>query len=58
MAHPQMIVVRRPMKSARSPAMRAPKKVPADRMDVIRDFFQAGREKAFFSASVAPGPGG
>ena len=34
---PEMMVVRRPMKSAMSPAMRAPRKVPRDRMEVVRD---------------------
>jgi homoserine dehydrogenase len=37
--------------------MMAPKKVPAERMDEMRDFSQAGRVKAAFSASVASGPG-
>lgn len=37
MKQPLMMVVRRPMKSAISPAMRAPKKVPQDRMDVVKD---------------------
>jgi len=36
---PAMMVVRRPNQSARSPAMRAPKKVPAERMEVMSDFF-------------------
>lgn len=49
---PAMMVVRRPIQSAKSPAIRAPKKVPAERMDVIKDFFQAGKVKAFFSAVV------
>jgi hypothetical protein len=38
MAHPVMMVDRRPIQSASEPAKRAPKKVPADRMDVMRDF--------------------
>jgi hypothetical protein len=37
---PAMIVERRPHQSARDPAKSAPKKVPAERMDVIRDFSQ------------------
>ena len=44
--HPAMMVVRRPTKSARSPAMRAPKNVPAERMEVMRDFFHEGRVKS------------
>jgi hypothetical protein len=36
---PAIIVVRRPIKSAISPAIIAPKKVPAERIDVIRDLF-------------------
>ncbi len=35
---PRMMVVRRPSRSAMSPATSAPKKVPADRMEVMRDF--------------------
>lgn len=35
--HPVMIVVRRPIQSARAPAKRAPKKVPAERMETISD---------------------
>ena len=42
---PSMMVVRRPVKSAISPAMRAPKKVPAERMETMRDFCQEGRAK-------------
>lgn len=37
MKHPAMIVVRRPVKSAQSPAIKAPKKVPRDRIEVSRD---------------------
>lgn len=44
-AQPMMMVQRRPMKSATSPAIRAPKKVPADRMDTINDFSQEGKAK-------------
>lgn len=43
---PAMTVVRRPNQSARSPAMRAPKKVPAERIETIRDFFHEGMTKA------------
>jgi hypothetical protein len=39
-----------------SPAMMAPKKVPAERIDVMSDFSQAGRAKAAFSSALA-GPG-
>jgi hypothetical protein len=58
---PTMMVIRRPMKSARSPAMIAPKKVPegisdcyqdvtpehlpADRMEVVRDCCHDGTLK-------------
>jgi hypothetical protein len=35
--HPIMIVNRRPIKSAMSSAMIAPKKVPAERTDVVND---------------------
>lgn len=44
-AQPIMMVDRRPMKSARSPAMMAPKNVPADRIEVVRDCSQAGSLK-------------
>ena len=37
------MVVRRPMKPAKSPAIRAPKKVPAERIETISDFCQEGR---------------
>jgi hypothetical protein len=37
-AQPRMIVVRRPNQSAREPAISAPKKVPAERMETIKDF--------------------
>ena len=37
------MVVRRPMKSAKSPATRAPKKVPAERIEAISDFCREGR---------------
>ena len=56
-AHPTMTVVRRPIQSARSPARTAPKKVPADRIDVIKDLSEAGRTKAASSAFEALGPG-
>lgn len=35
---PAMMVYDRPKKSAQSPAMTAPKKVPAERIEVIRDW--------------------
>lgn len=35
--HPAIMVGRRPIMSARSPAMRAPKKVPAERMETIKE---------------------
>jgi hypothetical protein len=57
MMQPIMMVVRRPIKSAISPAAIAPKKVPQERMDVMSDFFQAGSVKAASSAFVALGPG-
>lgn len=44
--HPEMIVHLLPMLSARSPAMRAPKKVPAERTDVMRDFCHVGSVKS------------
>jgi hypothetical protein len=37
--------------------MMAPKKVPAERIDVMSDFSQAGRAKAAFSSALASGPG-
>ena len=54
---PRMIVVRRPKKSARSPAMIAPKKVPADKMETIKDFFHDGSTNAALVAFDASGPG-
>ena len=44
-AQPVMMVIRRPMKSATSPAMMAPKKVPAERMEVVKDWLDAGKWK-------------
>jgi hypothetical protein len=38
MPHPAMIVDRRPIQSAREPAKRAPKNVPAERIETMRDF--------------------
>src|SRR3984957_210728 len=52
-----IIVKRPPVESAASPAMIAPKKVPADNIEVVRDFCQEARENAFFTASLAWGPG-
>jgi hypothetical protein len=40
MVHPAMIVARRPIQSATEPAIRAPKKVPAERIETMRDFSQ------------------
>ena len=37
--------------------MRAPKKVPAERTDVIRDLLEELRVKAAISAALALGPG-
>ena len=34
---PVMMVDRRPIKSAQSPAMMAPRKVPRDRIEVVKD---------------------
>ena len=56
--HPAMMVTRRPMKSARSPAISAPKKVPADKIEVMRDFFQAGNVNASVTSLGEPGGGG
>ena len=49
-AQPVMMVMRRPMKSAQSPAMMAPKKVPQERMEVVNDWSRAGRWKAATAA--------
>jgi len=35
-----MMVERRPIQSAKEPAMSAPKKVPAERIDTMSDFCQ------------------
>lgn len=56
MRHPRMMVVRRPKKSAKSPAMSAPKKVPAERMEVINDFFHDGSVKASFEVVAGSKP--
>jgi hypothetical protein len=42
---PVIIVVRRPIQSERSPARRAPKKVPADRIETIKELFDGDRTK-------------
>jgi hypothetical protein len=42
---PVIIVVRRPIQSARSPAKRAPKKVPAERIETIKELFDEERTK-------------
>ena len=51
MTQPMMMVSRRPIKSATSPAMMAPKKVPAERMDVTRDCFEDGMAKDLTAAA-------
>lgn len=43
---PAITVVRRPNQSARSPAIKAPKKVPAERIETIRDFLEEGMTKS------------
>ena len=48
---PSMMVRRRPRKSATSPAMMAPKNVPAERMDVTNDCLDAGMTKALTAAA-------
>lgn len=42
---PTMIVVRRPNQSERSPAIMAPKKVPAERIETIRELLDEDRTK-------------
>jgi hypothetical protein len=37
MVHPAMIVARRPIQSAAEPAIRAPKNVPAERIETMGD---------------------
>lgn len=54
--HPVMMVMRRPMKSAQSPAMMAPKKVPQDRIEVVKDWSRAVRWKAA-TAALSAGSG-
>jgi len=44
---PAMIVGRRPIISARSPAMRAPKKVPADKIETMREVWEELIASAF-----------
>ena len=48
---PITIVKRRPRKSAISPAIMAPKKVPAERIDVTSDCVEAGITKALTAAA-------
>lgn len=43
---PEMMVHLRPIWSARSPAMRAPKNVPADKTEVMSDFCHDGKVKS------------
>jgi hypothetical protein len=50
---PVMIVQRRPMRSATSPAIRAPKKVPQERIPVRRDCCHPGRTKRALVAAEA-----
>lgn len=54
---PDIIVHRRPILSARSPAMMAPKKVPQERIPVRRDCCHPGRTKAAISSALASTPG-
>jgi len=44
---PAIIVGRRPIISARSPAMRAPKKVPADKIETMREVWEELMASAF-----------
>jgi hypothetical protein len=55
--HPVMIVQRRPMRSATSPAIRAPKNVPQDRIPVRRDCCHPGKTKRFLVAVSASAAG-
>jgi hypothetical protein len=48
---PVMIVMRRPIKSATSPAIIAPKKVPAERIEVTSDCFHGGITNALTAAA-------
>lgn len=47
---PEMIVHRRPIRSATSPAIKAPKKVPQERIPVRRDCCHPGRTKRALAA--------
>src|SRR6266536_4100813 len=50
---PRVIVVRRPNQSARSPATREPKKVPAERIEMMSDLCGVGMTNAAVSAAEA-----
>lgn len=54
MPQPAMMVRRRPIKSEISPAMMAPKKVPAERMEVMSESLHDSRAK---ESSVTPAGG-
>jgi hypothetical protein len=55
--HPRITVVLRPNQSARSPAMMAPKNVPALRIETMRDLCGVGITNAATVAAEASGPG-
>ena len=55
--HPMIIVHRRPILSAISPEMMAPKKVPQERIPVRRDCCHPGRTKAARTSAEAPAGG-
>lgn len=58
MIQPPMIVLRRPIMSAISPAITAPKNVPAERIEVVSDWFEAEMTKCdLASASLGSGYG-
>jgi len=50
--HPAIIVKRRPTKSATSPAMRAPKKVPQERIEVMSDLVDEGRANSSLETPI------
>jgi hypothetical protein len=54
---PLMIVYLRTIRSATSPAIRAPKKVPQERIPVRRDCCHPGRTKSPFTSSEASAAG-
>jgi hypothetical protein len=49
---PEMLVHLRPILSAISPAIIAPKNVPAERMEVVSDCWEAGMTKFCLSAAL------